>query len=563
MRPDISMPVAIYARYSTDKQDARSTEDQIRRCRRYAENHGYEVVEVYEDKAVSGAHADRVNLQRLLAAAKRRGGSPFRAVLVDDQSRLARDLGTAVRLIFEELPLAGVKVVDCSTGRASDENGARIAFGFNALLNDAFLEMVRAETHRGLEGRALTDFATGGRTYGYDTHQEANPPDPEHPRSIITIEVVEAEVVRRIFQWWIDGTSLKGIAARLNAEGVPAPHDGGRGNKGNRGWPHTTVRNILRNERYVGRFVWNKRKWMPVPGRKQRKPVERPQTEWIVRERPDLAIVDADVFEAAQARFRTIKRGGQPGVVKHGRGSLLSGLLRCGVCNGNMTLISRVKKASGTYANFGCVTHYTRGNAVCTNNKTISEHKIAAAVIKALRTKLLAPRFVERFVQEFKRQVQRQQHDQGGRTSETEKALKEIERRIANVTEAITRVGYSDALAEQLKVEEARRRALAAQLAQVVAAARPNVIPHPKVVEGYLANLVTLLEDDPARGRQALARHLPPLVLQLERVGDIVRYKVTGAFDLGVCLDEAQATKNPAPVSGAGVFVEVGSGGRI
>ena len=97
----------------------------------------------------------------------------------------------------------------------------------------------------------------------------------------------------------------------------------------------------------------------------------------------------------------------------------------------------------------------------------------------------------------------------------------------------------------------------------VVAAARPNVIPHPKVVEGYLANLVKLLEDDPTRGRQALARHLPPLVLQLENVGDTVRYKVAGAFDLGICLDEAQATKTPAPCSGAGVFVEVGSGGRL
>src|SRR5438270_10077013 len=93
------IPAAIYARYSTDNQDARSTEDQIRRCRRFAEQAGFKVVAVYEDKAVTGAHAFRVDLQRMLADARQRGGSPFAAVLVDDQSRLARDLGTAWRLI--------------------------------------------------------------------------------------------------------------------------------------------------------------------------------------------------------------------------------------------------------------------------------------------------------------------------------------------------------------------------------------------------------------------------------------------------------------------------------
>src|SRR4051812_2909875 len=122
------IPAAIYARYSTEKQDARSTDDQIRRCRRYAEENGLKIVAVYDDKAVSGSHAVRADLQRMLRDAHRRGGSPFAAVLVDDQSRLARDLGTAWRLIFEELPPLGVKVVDCTTGRASNETGARLTF---------------------------------------------------------------------------------------------------------------------------------------------------------------------------------------------------------------------------------------------------------------------------------------------------------------------------------------------------------------------------------------------------------------------------------------------------
>jgi hypothetical protein len=39
-------------------------------------------------------------------------GSPFRAVLVDDLSRLSRDLGNTWRIVFDDLASADVKVID-------------------------------------------------------------------------------------------------------------------------------------------------------------------------------------------------------------------------------------------------------------------------------------------------------------------------------------------------------------------------------------------------------------------------------------------------------------------
>lgn len=70
-------PVAIYARYSTDRQDARSIDDQVRRCRAHASSHGLHVVAEYKDAAISGAHVDRADIQRLLGAARAKGGAPF------------------------------------------------------------------------------------------------------------------------------------------------------------------------------------------------------------------------------------------------------------------------------------------------------------------------------------------------------------------------------------------------------------------------------------------------------------------------------------------------------
>ena len=46
---------AIYARYSTDMQSAASITDQVRICRRLAEERGWQVVEVFADEAMSGA----------------------------------------------------------------------------------------------------------------------------------------------------------------------------------------------------------------------------------------------------------------------------------------------------------------------------------------------------------------------------------------------------------------------------------------------------------------------------------------------------------------------------
>jgi site-specific DNA recombinase len=58
---------AIYARFSTDKQDEKSIEDQIRLCRAYAECNGLTVIETYADSAKSGSTTvDRYGWQKLM-----------------------------------------------------------------------------------------------------------------------------------------------------------------------------------------------------------------------------------------------------------------------------------------------------------------------------------------------------------------------------------------------------------------------------------------------------------------------------------------------------------------
>ncbi len=102
---------AIYARYSSEKQNSLTIDQQIRKCREYADRHGLCVLDghVYTDEAISGATDDRAGLQRLLSVAQLEP-RPFDVILVDDTSRLSRKLLDSLR-IFEQLQFTGIRVV--------------------------------------------------------------------------------------------------------------------------------------------------------------------------------------------------------------------------------------------------------------------------------------------------------------------------------------------------------------------------------------------------------------------------------------------------------------------
>lgn len=50
-----AIPAVIYARYSSSHQREESIEGQVRECREYAEREGYSVLQVYADRAITGA----------------------------------------------------------------------------------------------------------------------------------------------------------------------------------------------------------------------------------------------------------------------------------------------------------------------------------------------------------------------------------------------------------------------------------------------------------------------------------------------------------------------------
>ena len=84
-----SKRAAIYARFSSDKQNERSIDDQISFCKGLCERAGYTIADVYTDRAVSGASTiHRPGWQRLMEDA---AAGKFNVVVVEDLDRSFRD----------------------------------------------------------------------------------------------------------------------------------------------------------------------------------------------------------------------------------------------------------------------------------------------------------------------------------------------------------------------------------------------------------------------------------------------------------------------------------------
>jgi site-specific DNA recombinase len=360
--------------------------------------------------------------------------------------------------------------------------------------------------------------------------------------------------VRRIFTMYAEGAGLAAIASALNADGIPAPYDGpGREKPAGRGWSTNTLHSMLRNERYIGKTVWNKRTWFRPQHAKSRRSRLRPRKEW--RERPidpALAIVAEDLWARVQGRVAAralAPRGARDRKFVH----LLSGLLRCGSCGASMSVVSRRKKGAVSYANFGCSANHSKGEHICSNNLTVSERKVNEAVLDAVRKLLESPKFGDRFVEVYEKR-QKEKKARGGVDREAvQREVRALEARVEKVTEAIATVGHSDTLLAKLRAEETKLAEARAKLASLAAdQAEPEERPDPAQVRRQFEDLSALLDRAPERARDAARRLLTDIILTPAMENDEQVYEAVGGVK----------TSSAAHLGGR-VLVNDGCGGRI
>ena len=213
------IPVALYARVSSDRQDVDlSVASQLRALRDYADKNGYLVALEYVDEAESGRTTDRPEFNKMIEAS-RRPNAPFKEILVWKFSRFTRKREHAVAL-KSMLRRKGIRVVSI-TEHADDSPTGKLMEAMIESLDEFYSENLGQEVMRGMREAASRGFWVGSRTpYGY---KRVMVQDGAKSRPTLEPDADASRVVRRMFDMAEAGRGMLHIVNTLNGEGIASP----------------------------------------------------------------------------------------------------------------------------------------------------------------------------------------------------------------------------------------------------------------------------------------------------------------------------------------------------
>ncbi len=517
---------AVYLRVSTGKQSDSSPEDQLRKCQEFARAHDWKIAEqhIYRDSAVSGAGSDRPGLNRLLEAALA-SQREFEVVLVDDTSRLSRNLSDALRII-ERLKFAGLRFIAVSQNIDTEHEQADLMVGIHGIFDQLYLKELGQKTFRGLEGRALRGLHTGGKCYGYSTV-------PVEGGKKLQVNEAEAVLVRRIFEMSASGLSLNTIAKTLNREGIPPPPP--RADNRHVSWCPGTIQPMLRRETYLGLVTWNRTHYLKIPGSNKRVCRQRPRSEWHVTERPELRIITQELWQRVQKRLAWMKQhfGGQyhEGLLNRAASSphLLSGFLTCGICGKRLMVVAG--RGRNGRPKYGCPQNAFRGT--CSNNLKERCDWLEKRLLGELQDAVLQPAAIDYALQEFGRQLKASLANLSGELATMRDRKEKLESELRRLAAGVAEGGHSSFLLEAIAERERELREITARLlSEETGSVEAQVAEIRQFVIERLQNLPELLAGDVAQARLELGKHIGEIRMMPQQIGSEWYYLAAGEWNL-------------------------------
>ena len=224
----------LYCRYSSDAQRELSIDQQIEEAKKYADNHGYNIIKIFEDRGITGTTMERPGLQNMLYEAKLQRPA---YLLVWKLDRISREMHDFFAIDGTLLDL-GVQTVTVGEPLPEDTGMRYTIQGINAALANKYIIDHRTNVMRGLKYNAAHCLYNGRRILGYRGKQNCP----------YEIDPATAPLVKRIFQDYADGKPLQTIANELNAAGFKSV-------KGN-SFVVNSLRHMLNNKAYLGIYKW-------------------------------------------------------------------------------------------------------------------------------------------------------------------------------------------------------------------------------------------------------------------------------------------------------------------
>lgn len=400
---------------------------------------------IFSDAAVSGSTPLMLR-EGSAALLKAANNGVFDILLLESLDRLSRDQVEQEQVV-RKLEFLGIRIIGVCDGYDSNLSSRKVLRSVRGLVNELYLDDLRLKTHRGLTGQVNRGYAAGGKSYGYDLVKTEG-------GSRYQINEKEAHWVLYIFEEYSKGVSIQRIAHRLNQLSVPSPRGGAWAVSAIYGSP-LKWSGILNNRMYIGQLIWNRSQWVKHPETGKRKRIIRPESEWVIKNIPELRILSDELWN--KVRHRMDSGRDEMGYKRYGKQSmtLLGGLLRCPYCKGAMVAVNS--------RSYGCCATKDRGKSVCPGlliKKSVVEHRF----IEYIKQKLVGEKSMKAFEAEFKKVIDTHLSSRGN-SHDLKKRLETVTQGINRVVAALTEIAHSEALLNQLKKLEVEKEVIKRHIA--------------------------------------------------------------------------------------------------
>ena len=476
---------ALYCRLSQDDMlqgESNSITNQKAILKKYAEDNGFSNTVYYVDDGVSGTTFERDGFKAMMADVE---AGKVSTVITKDLSRLGRDYlktGEYIEIIFPDYDVRYIAINDgVDTFKSENEFMA-----FKNIFNDWYARDTSKKIRAVFKAKGQSGKPLSYPIYGYKRS--------ETDKNLWVIDDETAEVVRKIFRLCIDGYGPAQIARILTEEGIPTPtayalsqgRDNGHKNVKLDRWGSETISGILEKPEYCGHTV-NFR--THVKSYKNKKRVNNPKEDWLIFENTHEPIITQQEFDLVQELRKNKRRP-----TKHEEVNPFSGMVYCADCGKKMYLC-RATSLTADQEHLKCST-YSLDKDAC------SAHFIRTIVMKEIVLSELNKLLVnvreneEKFVQAA---MNNSVQNQSSELSKAKKALKQSEKRIAELDRLFTRL-YEDNVSGKIsderfammsagyEVEQKKLKATASKLTAYIDTAKQksaDVNAFIKVVQKY------------------------------------------------------------------------------
>lgn len=428
--------VGIYARLSVDA-DVRKNESagtQIEIAKEYVKRQKDMVIrECYTDIGKTGTNFEREAFERMMRDVRLR---KIDCIIVKDLSRFGRnhiETGNYIEKIF---PFMGVRFIAVTDNFDSmNISGQNETLGVNVknLVNEMYAKDISVKVKSSRKAKWEQGSFTGGvPPYGYRAEWMGD-------KKCLFEEEITSDIVRKIFDLFVSGKSMKEIVIWLYGQGIVRPmeyHKSGKIFCEDREkllqWSRESVKMILTNPVYTGCLVRGRssEKHNVVQNRNDLVCADRG-----IKENTHTAIIGEDIFFKAAARFEKSsaccnKNGFSRKALMEE--DIFADVLYCGDCGSKMKRISAIKvlsskKRERTYS-YNCP-KYGRVDTERCVSKSISLQKLTDLVKTAIRQELLLSSMrLGELTDAADRETQALKQELGGRLNALDKRLESLNR---------------------------------------------------------------------------------------------------------------------------------------